>query len=181
MSSFELNKIIGAFLTVLLAIWVIGLIADALMSPGGSDEHQIAVVKADGKPHAAAAVQPAAEAPLEPVGPLLAAADAEQGQKIFKKCGACHTSENGGPNKLGPNLWNIVNANRARTTGFKYSDAMKAKEGSWSYESLNAFLAKPKAYIKGTKMGFAGLKKAGDRANVIAFLRSLSDSPAPLP
>lgn len=187
MSLIESGKIVGAILIALVTIGIISLIGDALVAPGESERHPVAVVEADKKPQTEAvsavssAATPAPKAALEAVGTLLAAADADKGKKVFKKCKACHTAENGGANKIGPNLWNIVNADVARPNGFSYSGAMKAKEGNWSYESLDAFLSKPKAHIKGTKMVFAGVKKAGDRANLIAFLRSLSDSPAPLP
>ena len=114
-------------------------------------------------------------------GAALAAGDADKGAKIYKKCKACHTLDEGGKNKVGPNLWNIVGAAKARSAGFGYSSAMRSKGGTWTYEDLSAFLEGPRAYLKGTKMAFAGVKKARDRANLIAFLRSLSASPAPLP
>ena len=116
-----------------------------------------------------------------PAAALLASADVAKGRKLFKKCVACHTSSDGGKNKVGPNLWNIVNSERGKRAGFGYSKAFKATAGNWTYDSLDAFLTKPKAYIKGTRMMFAGVKKARDRAAVIAYLRSLSDAPAPLP
>ena len=112
---------------------------------------------------------------------LLARADVKAGQKVFKKCKACHSTAKGGPNKVGPNLWGIVGRDRASAPGFKYSSAMAAKGGKWTYQDLAAFLAKPKAFVKGTKMSFSGLKKEKDLANIIAYLRSLSDNPLPLP
>jgi cytochrome c len=112
---------------------------------------------------------------------MLASADVAAGKKVFGKCKSCHTVTDGGKNGIGPNLWNIVNAGRGAKAGFGYSKALAAKPGNWTYESLNAFLAKPKNYIKGTKMTFAGLGKAKDRANVIAYLRSAAATPAPLP
>ena len=100
---------------------------------------------------------------------------------VFKKCRACHTNEKGAGHRVGPDLWNIVNRPKGHAPGFSYSEAMAAKGGEWTYEDLDHFLRKPKDFVPGTKMGFAGLKKAKDRAAVIAYLRTLSDSPVPLP
>ena len=112
---------------------------------------------------------------------MLAAANADAGQKVAKKCTACHSFTKGGANKVGPNLWNVVGGKPASVSGYKYSGAMSGMTVNWEYEELNKFLYKPKAYLKGTKMSFAGLKKARDRATIIAYLRSLSDNPKPLP
>jgi cytochrome c len=108
---------------------------------------------------------------------MLASASAEAGKKVTKKCAACHSFTKGGPNKVGPNLWNVVGGKPASAAGYKYSGAMKNMVANWDFEELNKFLYKPKAYLKGTKMSFSGLKKMGDRAAVIAYLTSLSDSP----
>lgn len=120
---------------------------------------------------------------FDPVTPLLASADIAAGEKDFRKCAACHTVDQGGANKVGPNLWDIVNRAIASYDGFSYSSALQeyGADKGWDYEALNGFLWKPKTYIRGTSMGFAGLKKVEDRADVIAYLRSLSDNPAPLP
>jgi len=112
---------------------------------------------------------------------LLASASADGGKKAFKKCKSCHTTKNGGKNKVGPNLWGIVGKAKASTAGFKYSGALKGLGGNWSYQDLDAFLISPKAFAKGTKMSFKGLGKAKDRAAIIVYLRSLSDQPKPLP
>ena len=107
----------------------------------------------------------------------LNAADIDAGKKVFKKCKACHTLDKGGKNKVGPNLWGIIERDVATHDGFKYSKAMKDYSGSWSADRLDLFLKKPKAEIKGTKMAFGGLKKEKDRINLIAYLNSMSDQP----
>jgi cytochrome c len=116
------------------------------------------------------------------LGALLAAADPEAGKKQAKKCSACHTMDEGGANKIGPNLWNIVNRPIAGAEGYSYSSAMSDMSGeSWSFANLDGFLASPKGWVKGTKMSFAGVKKEDQRADLLAYLRSLSSSPAALP
>ena len=129
-----------------------------------------------------AASMPAAAESLPPIAGLLAKADVAAGQKYAKVCGTCHSFGKGEAAKMGPNLYGIVGLKHAHMAGYAYSDAMKsmAKE-TWSFEELNEFLFKPSAHIPGTKMPFAGIKNDSDRANVIAWLRTLSDSPEPLP
>ena len=125
---------------------------------------------------------PAAKpAETEPVSPLLAKADVDHGATLAKQCQACHNFAKGGPNMVGPNLWGVVGGPHAHKGDYAYSDAMKAQKGDWDYESLNKFIEKPSAAVPGTKMGFAGLKKVQDRADVIAWLRQQADSPVPLP
>jgi len=118
------------------------------------------------------------------ISPLLASADVAAGANIFKKCAACHTDDKSGANKIGPNLYGVVGRPVASIESFKYSSAMKAfAEGgkSWTYEELNGFLFKPRDHVKGTAMGFAGLPKTEDRANLIGWLRTQADTPEPLP
>ena len=118
---------------------------------------------------------------VESVLPLLGDADANKGKRLSLRCRACHDLSEPGKNKVGPPLWNVVGRTKATAEDFKYSDALKALGGEWTYEDLNVFLFSPKDFAKGTKMKFVGIKKVEDRANLIAFLRSLSNEPAPLP
>ena len=144
-------------------------------------------VEAAAKPVAAAvtevkqATAAAAAAPPVDIAAMIGKADADKGKRVFNKCKACHTVDKGDKNGIGPNLWNVINAKKAAHDGFKYSKALVAMgDTAWTYENLNAFLLKPRDYAKGTKMTFAGLRKDSDRANVIAYLRTLADTPAPL-
>ena len=118
---------------------------------------------------------------ITPILALIVNADADAGKKLSKKCAACHSFNAGGANKVGPNLWNIVNRDMGTVENYKYSKALSAFGGKWDYSSLNQFLLKPKKYIKGTKMNYTGLKKDKDRANIILWLRSLTETPAELP
>jgi cytochrome c len=118
---------------------------------------------------------------IEPIAPLLAKADPDHGAQIARQCQACHNFAKGGPNLVGPNLWGVVDGPHAHKGDYAYSDAMKGFPGKWDYESLNKFIAHPQAYLPGTKMGFAGLKKAQDRADVIDWVHLQADSPDPLP
>lgn len=120
----------------------------------------------------------AAEQPIEF---FLAQADATKGQAVFNKCVACHTADKGGPNQLGPNLWGVLGEPIGKGHGFAFSEALSGKGGTWTWSTLSQWLANPKAFAPGTKMTFAGISNSQDRANVIAFLNSKSDSPQPLP
>ena len=112
---------------------------------------------------------------------LLASADVGKGAKTFKKCASCHSNTDGAKHKVGPNLWDVVGRAKASAAGYKFSGALKDKGGDWSFADLDLFLASPKGFAKGTKMSFAGLKKASDRAAVLVYLQSLSKTPKPLP
>ena len=179
MSTLELNKAAAGILIGALLFMVTGFLGHMLVAPKPLQENAYKVEVAEEATATAAAPQEF-QWP-EPIAPLLASADASAGEGLVKRCTACHTFEKGGPNRVGPNLYDIVNADKAHLGDFAYSDAMASAEGEWNYESLSRFIFNPKEYVPGTKMNFAGLKKDSDRANLIAYLRSLSDNPAPLP
>lgn len=179
MDSFELNKIIGAVLGTCILLLVTSFTANALFASKAPEKPGFAIAaKEEGATKEAAA--PAA--PSEPIEKLLQTASVEKGQAAAKVCTTCHTFEKNGPNRVGPNLYGIVGDKRGEDrNGFNFSAAMKAKGGTWTYDDLNKFLTNPKAFIPGTAMGFAGIQKDSQRADVIAYLRTLSDKPEPLP
>jgi len=179
MDSFEFNKIAAAILIALLTIKGADLISDALIHPKMLKENAfkiegVATVASGG----GAQVEKKGPAPIEP---LLAAASAEKGVLVFKKCTSCHTIDAGGPNRIGPNLHSIVGAQKAKYPGYSYSKAMEEKGGAWSYDDLNIYLYSPRDFVPGTKMSFAGVKDDKDRADLIAYLRQETENPPPVP
>ncbi|HEX5509147.1 MAG TPA: cytochrome c family protein [Pseudolabrys sp.] len=181
MNSFELNKVLGAILGCCLIILALNIAAGAIFAPERPAKPGFAIAVKQEQENAGSKGAEA-QKPSEPIEALLASASADRGKQTARQCQACHTFEKGGPNRVGPNLWNIVGSPRGEDRGgFAFSDAMKKKGGKWTYDELNKFLTHPQGYIPGTKMTFAGLPRDKQRADVIAFLRTQSDSPVPLP
>ena len=175
--SLEGNKLMAAVLTAGIIGVGSGVFAGILYHPHELEEP---VYRVEAAATEGAEAAPAAEA--QPIGVLLASASAEKGEKAAKKCAACHSFDKGGANKVGPNLWGVVNRPIGSHEGFSFSPALADKSADpWDYDHLNQFLASPKTYAPGTKMSFAGISKDTERADVIAYLRSLADQPAPLP
>ena len=176
MDSFEINKIITAVLLVVLVVFGIGKISDIIFEVKKPDieGYKVEISSSD------ATTQTNTESQVD-VAALLALGDIEHGKKIFKKCAACHSINQDGGNKIGPKLWNVMFRTIGSITDYKYSKALSGYKKEWSWEEINGFLTKPAKWIKGNKMGFAGLKADKDRASVILYLNQNSDNPKPLP
>jgi cytochrome c len=179
MDSFEINKIVAAILMVALLIIGIGKLSNAIFhvekpkTPGYTVEVEQATT-------VSLSEEIAVEERID-IATLMAMGDAATGEKIFKKCAACHSIAKDGKNKIGPALYNVVERKVGGITDYKYSKALAAYDKNWTLEELNGFLKKPAKYIKGTKMAYAGLRKEKDRASVIKYLNQNSDNPVPLP
>ncbi len=172
------NTVAGCVLASALFAMVVGKVSNAVVHPHKLDKPALAVVDE------APTTQTAAAVPVElpPIGPKLASANVDAGKAVFmKQCFTCHTTDKGGANKVGPNLWDIVGRKKASHAGFGYSSALSAKGGDWSYEDIDHMIFKPTTYVRGTKMAFAGLPKEQERADVIAYLRTMAETPKPLP
>ena len=179
MDSFEINKIIAAVLLVALLIIGIGKISNLIFHvekpkiPGFAVEVDQVVTTVGSSAEVT-------DVKID-IAALMAMGDVDSGEKIFKKCAACHSIVKGGKNKIGPALYNVVGRKVGGVNDYKYSKALAGYEKSWTFEELNGFLLKPAKWIKGTKMAYAGLRKEKDRASIIKYLNKNSDNPQPLP
>ncbi len=183
MSGKENNKLAASILIAGLIAMIVGKVVDVLYKPNLNPANrgfQIAVNGSQTSQTDSPATQEPEEIEID-IKSLMQKASAEAGKALYTKCAACHTDTKGGPNRVGPNLWDVIDRVKASHEGYSYSSALKALGGNWDYESLAKFLHKPMKYVKGTKMTFAGFSKQEDAANVIAYLRTLSDNPKPLP
>ena len=176
MDSFEINKIIAAIVVTVLLVFGIGKISDIIfhVEKPNTSAYKVEIVNAS-------TTKGTETLEKVDIAALLAMGNAEDGQKVFKKCSACHSVKKGGKNKIGPALYNVLGRNMAGLEDYKYSKALITFGKSWTFQEMNSFLIKPATYIKGTKMAFAGLKKDEDRASVILFMNQNSDNPLTLP
>jgi cytochrome c len=178
MNSFEINKILGALLGTCLVLVAMHIASAAIFEPETpAKPGYIVEVKAEASPGGAVAAAPAAV----PIETLLASASADRGANVAKQCQACHNFQEGAGAKIGPDLYNVVGRPVASVSGFSYSAPLKAKGGTWTFDELNKWLTKPSADVPGTNMTFAGISNEKQRADVIAYLDSLSANPVPLP
>ena len=175
MNSFEINKIITAILVTILVVFGIGKISDVIFD---KDDKNIVAYKVEAPE--GLATQASTET-LVNISDLLALGDIAHGEKIFKKCKACHSIKQGGGNKIGPKLWNVMFRPVGAITEYKYSKALSSYGKKWSWEEMNGFLIKPSKWIPNNKMGFAGLKSEKDRSSIILYLNQNSNNPKPLP
>jgi cytochrome c len=176
MDSFELNKIIAAIFVAVLMVFGIGKVSDVIFSV---KKPNVEGYKVEIEVSSAKAAKTTAD--QVNISALLALGDIEHGAKVFKKCAACHSVNQGGKNKIGPKLWNVMFRPVGAITDYKYSKALSTYSKEWTWEEINGFLIKPAKWINGNKMGFAGLKSEKDRASVILYLNQNSDNPKVLP
>ena len=175
MNSFEINKIITAILVTILVVFGIGKVSDLVFDKNIENVVAYKVEAPEGS-----IVEVNAESSID-ISALLAMGDVAHGEKVFKKCKACHSIKEGGGNKIGPKLWNVMYRPVAAVSDYKYSKALANYKKEWTWEEMNGFLIKPSTWIKGNKMGFAGLKSEKDRASVILYLNQNGGNPKPLP
>jgi len=180
MDSFELNKIIAAVLMVALLIIGISKISNVIFHVEKPETPGYVVDIAQDVTKSTQSDLEVTEAKVD-IASLMAMGDISTGEKVFKKCAACHSIVKGGKNNIGPALYNVVGRKVGSVSDYKYSKALSGYEKEWTFEELNGYLIKPAKWIKGTKMAFAGLRKEKDRASVIKYLNQNSDSPKPLP
>ena len=176
MDSFEINKIIAVVLVAVLLVFGIVKISDIVFHV---EKPEVQGYKVEVKVGSATTTQASASSQVD-ISALLDLGTVEQGKKVFKKCAACHSIAKGGGNKIGPALWGVLGRQAGSVSDYKYSKAMAAHEKTWSFEEMNSFLIKPRDWIKGTKMSFAGLKSKNDRVAVILYMNEKTDSPLPL-
>ena len=179
MDSFEINKIVAAILIVALLIIGLGKISDAIFFVKKPEKPGY-VVEIEQEAITTTTSETVAEEKVN-ISALMALGTVAEGEKIFKKCAACHSINKGGKNNIGPALYNVVGRKIGGMDNYKYSKALAAYGKEWNFEELNGFLIKPAKWIKGTKMAYAGLRKEKDRASVIKYLNANSDNPLPLP
>ena len=180
MDSFEINKIIAAVLLVALLIIGINKLSNVIFYVDKPKTPGYVVEVEQVSSNTSQQVTDTAEEKID-LDTLMAMGDINTGEKVFKKCSACHMIASGGKNMIGPNLWSVIGRTAGSVSDYKYSKAMVAYGKEWTFEEMNSYLIKPQAYIKGTKMAFAGLRKEKDRASVILFMNAKSSSPKPLP
>jgi cytochrome c len=180
MDAFEVNKIAGAVLSALLVMAAGRALLDIVSKEHRPEKPGWALPVTETPATSPSAAPPAPFDAVQVVG-MLAKASADNGHDVFKRCLQCHTADKDGPNRVGPNLWGIVGRSRAARPGFPYSDAMKNHPGNWSFEELSKYLHDPKADIPGNKMAFAGIKDNSALADLLVYLRTLADKPAPIP
>ena len=179
MDSFEINKIVAAVLMVALLVIGIGKLSNVIFhvekpkTPGYA-------VEVENVTTVSSTTEKTVEEKID-IAALMTMGDIALGEKVFKKCAACHSIVKGGKNNIGPALYNVVGRKTGAVTDYKYSKALASFEKEWTFEELNGYLIKPAKWIKGAKMAFAGLRKEKDRASVIKYLNQNSDSPVPLP
>lgn len=177
MDSFELNKIFGAITGALVVFLGVTFLAEAIYKSGhgyhGEQTYAYAIALDEDEP----VVEEVVEEPTLSFAAVIAGADAGNGERVFRRCASCHSIEAGGRNGVGPALWGIMGREIAATDGFRYSDALQGKDGVWDWEAMYAFVEAPDDWAPGTAMAFAGLRRSGDRADLLAYLNQQSDAP----